>query len=91
MKVRICSCTKCMFYGASNIYECVSDLQESLPEYPGIPEDAGLEVELVPCDGSCKGKDAKVSPLVYIDDERIERASSPQVMEKILDGLQVIK
>ncbi len=89
MKVRICGGTKCMFYGASNIYECVSDLQESLAEYPGIPEDAVLEVELVPCDGSCKGKDSRISPVVYVDDDRIERATGPIIMEKILDELQV--
>ncbi|MCI6157307.1 MAG: NAD(P)H-dependent oxidoreductase subunit E [Peptoniphilaceae bacterium] len=88
MKVRICGGTKCMFYGASNILDRVTDLKESLSDYPGIPEEAVLDVEIIPCDGSCKGKDAKISPVVYIDDQRLECATSPQVMELILNGLQ---
>lgn len=88
MKVKVCTGTKCMFYGADNIIDRLIDLQDNLTDYPGIPADAELKVELIPCDGSCKGKDTKIAPLVYVAEERMERASSPEVMEKILNRLQ---
>lgn len=89
MKISICTGTKCMFYGADNIIDCLTDLQEHLAEYHQIPEDAVLELELVTCDGSCKGKGKKIAPLVYIDGDRFERTSSPEVMEEVFKRLQV--
>lgn len=87
MKVQVCIGTKCSFYGATNILDSLEDLQASLHEFPGVKEDAELELELIPCAGGCKGKDGKIAPLVFVEDERIERASSPVVMEKIMAHL----
>lgn len=88
MKVQICTGTKCMFYGADNIIDRVVDLSENLSEYPGIPEDAQLDIEIIPCNDHCKGKGRHVSPLVYVDGEAIEKASSSALMERILNTLQ---
>ncbi len=88
MKVQICAGTQCMFYGADEIMERISELKQSLSDYPSVPEGAVLDVELIRCDRTCKNGAQYISPVVYVDGERLEHASSPQVMEKILDGLQ---
>lgn len=89
MKVQICIGTKCSFYGATNILDSVEDLKETLHELPNIREDADIEIELVPCYGECKGENSKIAPVVVVDGEKIERASSPVVMEKIMKHLMV--
>ena len=88
MRVKICTGTRCMFYGADNIMDNLMDLKENLAEYPSIPEGADFEIELCSCDGTCKGSDKRVAPVVTIDNEVMQKATSPQVMEKILDDLQ---
>lgn len=84
MKIKICSGSKCAFYGASHILESLEELQESMKDMEGIREDFSLDIELIKCPGDCKG-DEKIAPLVYIDDERLPLATSPQVMEKVLN------
>ena len=87
MKVKICTGTRCIFYGADNIMDNVIDLKESLSEYP-IREGADFDIELCSCDGTCKTSEKRIAPVVTIDDEKILKATSPQVMERILGGLQ---
>ena len=88
MKVQICTGSKCTFYGANNIIERLSELSENLHLYPGLPEDAVLELEVIPCDESCKKGNSKVAPIVFVDGEKIERAKSSQIMEMVLNTLQ---
>lgn len=88
MKVQICTGTRCVFYGADNILDNVTDLKESLSEYPSLPEGADFEIELCGCDGTCKTSEKRIAPVVTIDGEKMLKATSPQVMERILDGLQ---
>lgn len=88
MKVQICTGAKCMFYGADNIIDRVLDLNENLSDYPGVPADARLDIEITPCNDHCKGKGRHVSPVVYVDGEIIEKASSSALMERILNTLQ---
>lgn len=85
MKIKICGGSKCAFYGASHILESLEELQEDMKKMEGIREDFALEIELVRCPGDCKS-DEKVAPLVFIDDERLPLATSPQVMERVLDA-----
>lgn len=84
MKVRICTGSKCIFYGASHILENLEELKDSMHEMEGVPEDFDFEIELIPCPGGCKGDD-KVAPLVYIDGEAMYAATGPKVMAALLD------
>ncbi|WP_019134229.1 (2Fe-2S) ferredoxin domain-containing protein [Kallipyga massiliensis] len=86
MDVKICTGAKCTLYGASGIIEQLEELQENLHEYPGIPADAVLNIEIIRCDRRCKEK--KVSPLVFVDDVAFENAKVPELMEAILNGLE---
>lgn len=88
MKVQICTGSKCTFYGASNIIERLTELRENLHLYPGIPEDAILDVEMIPCTKCCKQGNSEAAPVVLVDGKKIERAKSQQLMEMILDALQ---
>lgn len=84
MKIKICTGSKCMFYGATHILESLEDLKESMTTMDGVREDFELEIELIGCPGDCKGTE-KVAPLVFIDDERMALATGPKVMERVLD------
>lgn len=86
MDVKICTGAKCTLYGASGIIERLEDLKENLHDYPGIPADAQLNIEIIRCDRSCREK--RVSPLVYVDGVAFEKAKVPELMEAILNGLE---
>lgn len=83
MKVSICNGSKCVFYGASHIMDCLFQMQEELHTLYEIPEGQELEIDLIPCNGDCK-RNHGITPVVYIEDEKIERAKATEVMEKIL-------
>ena len=87
MKVQICTGSKCTFFGASSIIDSVYDLHENIHEYPGIPEDAEFDIEIIPCQQYCIG-DYKNAPVVYIDGELIKQAKSQEVMAQIIDKLK---
>lgn len=86
MKVQICTGSNCVFYGANGIIERLMELQEDLHTYPGIPETAELELEMIPCQHFCKTSNA--APVVFIEGQKVENAHSSQVMELILNTLQ---
>jgi len=88
MKVKICTGSKCTFYGASGIMDGLLQLQDDLPSIPGMPENAAFEVEAIPCRGFCRDGNHKIAPVVYIDDERFDRASTQQIMEAVITRLQ---
>lgn len=85
MKVSVCTGSKCTFYGASHIIDCLLDMQGYLHELDNVREDAVLEVEVLPCQGFCKEGNHGVAPVVYVDGEMIERAESQQIMEMVMN------
>lgn len=88
MKVKICTGSKCTFYGASQIIDNVLQLQEDLRFIPGMPENAELEVEFLPCQEICKDGNHGVAPIVYVDDHMITKAKSEEITELIIDSLK---
>ncbi len=84
MKVGICTGSKCSFYGASFLIERLEELQEDIHSMENIRDDFQLEIEILPCVGECKGVE-DVSPIVFIDGEIIRNASTPVVMERIMN------
>ncbi len=90
MKIKICSGSKCAFYGASHILENLEELKESLAEMDNVRKDFKLDIELIPCVGDCK-ENEKTAPLVFVDDERIPLATGPQVMERVIRAAVIKK
>ncbi len=88
MKVGVCTGSRCSFYGASFMIERLEELQEEIMRMNNIKDDFTLEIEILPCVGECKGQE-EVSPIVYIDGEMIRKASTPQVMERIMNEAMV--
>lgn len=88
MKVSVCTGSKCSFYGSDHIIFCLEDLKEYLHNLDGIPEEAELEIELLPCQGFCKKGNHGVAPVVYVDGELVERAQSQQIMEMVLNRFE---
>lgn len=76
MKVRICMGSTCVMMGAMNILDQVEDLKERM----GYDD---LEIETVSCMKYCKTKERN-SPIVEINDEIMEEATTERVMEKIM-------
>ncbi len=87
MKVSICTGSKCSYYGANHIIDCMMGLKEELHDFYGVPEGKELEVELLPCQNYCKSGNHGVAPVVYLDGELIERAEANELMDLILERL----
>ena len=80
LEVKVCMCTHCIMNGAMDIVESVESLQKLKTQLrfgASIKVNAGESL----CEGAEKGT---VSPLVYLNDERVERATSEMVMSKII-------
>lgn len=84
MKIDICSGSKCIYYGASHLYESLEDLQESLLSMEGIDPEFTLEINFVPCSGDCKD-DEKAAPVAWVNGEKISGATGPQLMTCVLN------
>ena len=87
MKVKVCMGSKCMLFGAMNIWEQLESLEEMREEEPWRFTDEPLEIEAIRCDGSCKETAERIVPVVFIEDEVMHRATSQMVMEKVMDQL----
>ena len=87
MKVKVCMGSKCMLFGAMNIWESLESLEELREEEPWRFTDEPLEIEAIRCEQACKASEKRITPVVYIEDERIERATSQQVMELVMARL----
>lgn len=87
MKIKICMGSKCMLFGAMNILEQLESLQELREESPNLFTEEELEVEKIPCTGLCKQTEDKISPVVFIEDEVLYRATSQEVMESVMSKL----
>lgn len=84
MKVRVCMGSRCMLFGAMNIFDQLEGLQELVEKSPELFLEEELIVEEVPCTGHCKASEEKVSPVVFIGDEVLYRATSQEVMEMVM-------
>lgn len=83
MKIDICSGSKCIYYGASHLFESLEDLQESLQNMEGVDPEFTLEINFVPCPGECKESE-KAAPLAWVDGQKIPGATGPQLMTCVL-------
>ncbi len=83
MKIEICTGSKCSFYGASFILERLEDFMEERAYMPEVRKDFILDVKVRACQGDCKDED-DIAPLVYVDGERIIKATGPVIMERVM-------
>ena len=89
MKVKVCMGTRCMLVGAMNIWEQLESLQDMMEEEPWRFGDEELELEAIGCNNFCRASEERVIPVVYIEDELIERATSQVVMAKVMHQLGI--
>lgn len=83
VEVKVCVCTQCVMNGAMDIVEAVESLQKLKNQ---LRFNASVKVSANErlCD---KEQDANVSPLVIINNERMEGATSEQVMARIISSV----
>ncbi len=79
LEVRVCACTQCIMNGAMDIVESIESLQKLKNQ---LRFDATIKVIANECLCDKAGHD--VSPLVIINSERIEKATSDIVTAKII-------
>lgn len=75
--VKVCVCSHCVMAGAMDIISSVKSLKKIKPESART-----MQLETVSCRSGC-GHDLS-SPVVYINDEMMENATTQTVMAKIL-------
>ena len=80
INVEICSGTQCMMNGASSMYEL---LEELIEEQKQKGNEVKIELAFTKCMRHCKS-DKSLTPVVRINDEVITKASTQEVMEKIM-------
>lgn len=81
INVEICSGSKCMMAGASTMFDVLEGLVEELKEQG---YDAQINLGFSKCMQYCR-EDAKLIPVVKINEEIITRATTQGVMEKIVE------
>lgn len=81
INVEICSGSQCMMAGASSMYDVLEQLAGDLKEQG---YDVEVNLGFSKCMQYCK-QDNKMSPVVKVNDEVITRATSQEVMEKIVE------
>lgn len=81
INVEICSGSQCMMAGASSMYDVLEQLAGDLKEQG---YDVEVNLGFSRCMQYCK-RDSKMSPVVKVNDEVLTRATSQEVMEKIVE------
>lgn len=76
MKVIVCMGSRCVMMGSMTIYDQIEALHESIPELD-------LEIETAKCLQKCK-ENEQLCPIVMIDEEMVEKATSSGIMERIM-------
>ena len=79
LEVKVCVCTQCIMNGAMDIVESVESLQKLKNQ---LRFDATIKIYAG--EQLCSKENHDASPLVLINGERIERATSEIVMAKII-------
>lgn len=80
--VKVCVCTQCVMNGAMEIVESIESLQELRTQ---LRLGTSIEVDAHQC--LCNHETGDVSPLVIVNGERIEKATSESVMSKIISKI----
>lgn len=88
MKVEVCVGSACMLMGSLNILDQVENLEEIIAVDRENYKDEELQIEAIKCMGLCKVTDNNISPVVVINGEPLFRASSQEVMERILSKMR---
>ncbi len=81
IRVNICTGSRCMMEGASSIHDVLEELIEDIEK--NNPE-IEIKIDNTKCKQYCK-EDAKLVPVVQVNDEVIFNASTQVVMEKVMD------
>ncbi len=79
LDVKVCVCTQCVMNGAMDIVESIENLQKLKNQLR-----FKMTIRVIANECLCVKSDNEVAPLVIINDERIERATSDRVTEKII-------
>ena len=79
LEVKVCVCTQCVMNGAMEIVESIESLQELKNQ---LRFDTSVDVNAGEC--LCDHAKGDFSPLVIVNGERIEKATSEMVMSRIL-------
>lgn len=81
INVEICAGSQCMMSGASSMHELLEELVGDL-------KDQGTEIDIqlgfTKCMKYCK-EDSSLTPVVKINNEVITRATTQEIMEKIME------
>lgn len=86
--VKVCTCMECMLMGSSDIHEHVEDLKMDIISRDENIKDDDIVIEAIT---KCHGKESetgKISPVVSVNDEVINNATSQIVMEKVMENYQ---
>lgn len=79
ISVEVCVCTQCVLNGAMHIIESIESLKKLKVQLR-----MNAQVAIVTSPSLVQGKHPDISPVVKINGELIEKASSETVMEKII-------
>lgn len=77
--VEVCACTQCVLNGAMHIIESIESLKKLKVQLR-----MNAQISIVPTPSLVEGKHSDISPVVRINGEIIEKASSETVMAKII-------
>ena len=79
LEVKVCMCAQCVMNGAMDIVEAVESLKQLKSQ---LRLGASIRVSADEC--LCDRDQADVSPLVLVNGERLEKATSEQVMSRVI-------
>lgn len=79
LDVRVCACTQCIMNGAMDIAESIENLQKLKNQLR-----FNMTIRVIANECLCDKEHSDASPLVIINSERIEKATSDHVMAKII-------
>lgn len=79
LEVKVCVCTHCVLNGAMDIVEAIESLQKLKNQLR-----FNTSVKIVATESLCSCSKGENSPLVYINGEALERATSETVTAKII-------
>lgn len=79
LEVKVCVCTQCVMNGAMDIVEAVESLQKLKTQ---LRFGSSIKVEANEC--LCDKADGDVSPLIFVNGERLEKATSEIVMSRVI-------
>lgn len=79
LEVKVCACTQCIMNGAMDIVESIESLQKLKNQLR-----FNASIKVIANESLCHKNESDISPLVILNGERIERATSEIVTAKII-------